>query len=112
RADGPDWTQSVELPGGGSTAGGPAAGSPGRPRSGVVTVPVGTKGESITLESPGHSLENIQVYTPPGLSDELPVGFVGFTVTNVPKGGSSLVRMTLPNDVHINHYYKHDPITG
>jgi hypothetical protein len=112
RADGPDWTQSVELPGGGSLVSGPAAGSPGAPRSGVVTVPIGKKGESITLESPGHSLENIQVYAPPGLSDELPVGFVGFTVTNVPKGGSALVRMTLPNDIHIHTYYKHDPVTG
>jgi hypothetical protein len=107
RSDGAGWNQGAELPGG--TAGTHPL---GKPPAEVVTIPAGKKGESITLESPGHPLETVQVMTPPGLGDVLPMGLVGFTVTNVPAGGSAIVRMILPNDVHIQHYYKHDPVTG
>ena len=101
----------MQLPGGPS-----GHAIPGRKLLDTVTVPVVNAltgaDETITINSPGHPLADIQVFHPPGLDDALPLGLVGFAVTNVPVGGHAIVRITLPDGMQPSTYYQHDPNTG
>src|SRR6266478_2652132 len=102
-----DWTQGgMQLPGG---ANDPPI--PGRSRLDHVAVPVGN-GESITIDSPGHPLDDIQMFHPPGLDQALPMGLIGFAVTNVPVGGHAIVRITFPDGMNPTTYFRHDPNSG
>src|SRR5439155_1983914 len=89
-----------------------ANGVPESQRPDVVSVPAATTGEFITLESPGHRIQEVQVFDAPATGIALPLGLVGFKVLDVPPGGSATVTMTLPDDVYVNSYYKQDPATG
>jgi RHS repeat-associated protein len=101
-----DWSRGMQLPGGPS-----GHAIPGRKLLDTVTIPVGN-GESITLDAPGHPLDDIQIFHPPGLAAALPMGLIGFAVTNVPVGGHAIVRITLPERMQPSTYYRHDPNTG
>jgi RHS repeat-associated protein len=128
RSDGPAWGHAVQVPVNADPfhKGVPAAlealapnngdgngdGIPDNQQADVVSVPVTTTGEFITLESPGHHLTDVQVFDPPARGETLPLGLVGFKVHDVTPGGSAIVRMILPHDVYANNYYKQDPVTG
>src|SRR5207249_6692740 len=89
-----DWSHGMQLPGGPS-----GHAIPNRKALDHVVVPV-RNGESITLDSPGHPLDDIQIFHPPGLDQALPMGLIGFAVTNVPIGGHAIVRITLPDGMN------------
>src|SRR2546429_543945 len=69
----------------------------------VVTIAAATTHELITLQSPGHRIQDVQAFAaPPATGVNLPLGLVGFKVLDVTPGGSATVNMILPQDVHVN----------
>jgi hypothetical protein len=78
----------------------------------VATIAAATTHQAVTIQSPGHRIQNVQALAPPATGVNLPLGLFGFKVLDVAPGGSATVTMILPQDVHVSSYYKQDPATG
>jgi YD repeat-containing protein len=64
-------------------------------------------GDSLTLQTTGGTLSNVQAVTPPsGTGATFPWGLMSFEVDNVPVGGTITVTLTLPAGAQPATYYK------
>jgi RHS repeat-associated protein len=129
QAGGPDWRTAVAVPANPPLspsglpvaleamaphqADGNSAGVAAGLRSDTVSVPAMTNGAFVTLQAPGLTFSEVQVYDAPAdRASQLPLGLFGFQVHGVPPGGAATVKMILPDDVNVSAYFKQDPATG
>jgi hypothetical protein len=70
-------------------------------------------GDTLTLQTTGGSLSNVQAVTPPsGAGATFPWGLMSFEVDNVPVGGTITVTLTLPAGAQPSTYYKWNQSAG